>query len=204
MVFGDSIDTDNHMVSGSACAMDLSIVSGGSIDHGHKNGCCISQGHQHGLRWQHRLWTSTLAFRGDMAIDIRYRTMDLEEAWALTSPWSQVAVQDTHINIAPGVSMAHGDQHDFRLQPRPRTFTWPSVVSWSRDINTDPSCCRTSDIHMNLGHHPSHGLQAKCGPQMSFEEVQSRKWTVLHLGYPTAAQNQGNHILRTLNALKHS
>lgn len=34
-------------------------------------------------------------------------------------------------------------QHDFGLQHRPEASVWPSMVTWVKDIHTEPSCLRT-------------------------------------------------------------
>lgn len=62
----------------------------------------------------------------------------------LREPWSghhqdQMAAQATHINIAPGGSIASGHQNGLRRWSR--TSVWPFVVPWARDINMAPGSC---------------------------------------------------------------
>lgn len=37
-----------------------------------------------------------------------------------------------------------------RQRLKPGTFPWPLVVTWIKDINTDPSCCRAMNPHVTL------------------------------------------------------
>jgi len=41
-------------------------------------------------------------------------------------------------------------QHDPRSQPRPGTSSWPFMVTWARDNDTDSGCCRVTDPDMVL------------------------------------------------------
>lgn len=54
------------------CAMDLSMVSGGTADHRHHVAlcCCSGHGHQQGFRLQHRPWACKLP-------SVATRTMDI-------------------------------------------------------------------------------------------------------------------------------
>lgn len=78
------------------------------------------------------------------------------------------------INMASGGSVGHSQcdftsstayrhQHDFRLQHRPQTFIWLSVVTWVMDSDTNPSCRRTVDPDMalsgSMGHRHQHDLR---------------------------------------------
>lgn len=57
-----------------------------------------------------------------------------------TSPWPQVAARISHINLASRSSMAYRHRYGFTRQHRSWTSAWPSMVTWTMDIN--PSCCR--------------------------------------------------------------
>ena len=68
-----------------------------------------------------------MAFGGNMAMDINTDpncgwTMDpvwpLVAARTWTSPWSQVTVNVTHINMVPGSINAYGHPHGFMVQHR--------------------------------------------------------------------------------------
>jgi hypothetical protein len=43
------------------------------------------------------------------------------------------------------LSAALGQQNGPRQQSTPGTSTWPLVVTWTMDINTDPCLCRATD-----------------------------------------------------------
>lgn len=115
--------------------------------HPHSYGSGTGQGHQHGLRWQSRPLTSTWPLVTAQPTDINTDlgcsgVVDLDmvpvAAWTWISAWPQVAIQAIQIYMAPG-STASGHQHDFRLQQRPQTSAWPSVVACATGINTTPA-----------------------------------------------------------------
>lgn len=49
------------------------------------------------------------------------------------------------------LSTVLGHHQDFRRQPRPGTFAWPLMVTWTSDINTEPGFDRTISPDMAPG-----------------------------------------------------
>lgn len=88
-----------------------------------------------------------------------------------TPAWPQAAAQAMHINMDPGGSMDYRPQHDLLWRHRSQTSAWPQKEALGIPTNTLP----TSSTIMEI-----------------FDEAQSRKWTILHLGQPAVAQRQGN------------
>ena len=115
---------------------------------------------QHGPRWQHRPQAVTRSSMVTEAMDIN---KDPDRG-----------PEDT---MAPGGSARHSDQHGLssgstpipqhchRWQSRTWASLWPLVATWAMNINTDPSCGRTTDPDMVLGHHHGLGCQAGCPHQ---------------------------------------
>lgn len=60
----------------------------------------------------------------------------------------RVAAQATQTRMAPVSSTAQGHQHGFRQKHRPYISTWPLLVTWATNINTDPGCSRSMDPDM--------------------------------------------------------
>lgn len=100
-----------------------------------------------------------------------------------TPTWASVAAQRTDVNVAS----VHGTDH------RHWTSTMSSVVIWATNIKCPlfPLGSRTSYDLGYLSKGNSQALQGQHGSQRSFEEVQLRKPTILHLGHRIVAQNQG-------------
>lgn len=93
----------------------------------------------------------------------------------------------THRLVWPNGSTACRHQHGLRLQHTPRMSAWHSGGDVSHN-----------DPHMVLGNIMSHS-----GPT---EEVQSRKWTIIHLGFlhcPEAGQSHGPVICAGLSLHLH-
>lgn len=58
--------------------------------------------------------------------------------------WQRRALTSTR----PSAAMLPRQQQDFMQQHRPWTSPWPSVATWTIDINTDPGCGRITDPDM--------------------------------------------------------
>lgn len=115
-------------------------------------------------------------YRPQLQEDHRPRPGRQRQPGPQTSTWPQVVVQTTHLNMAPGGSTAHGNQHGFRLQHRRCSSTdrgHPHGPWWQQtDIYTDPDYGRTQaqiqislwprvvappmDINMTLGHRTDY------------------------------------------------
>lgn len=103
---------------------------------------------QSGFRWWFIQWILTVfccsTFQG-------HQTWPLRQQGAIA------------IHIIPGSCPAHSHQQGFIWQYRPRTSTWPSVVTLGMDINMGPGCSKTLDPAMilrnSIDHWPQHGLR---------------------------------------------
>lgn len=95
-----------------------------------------------------------------------------QENGSWTSWWFLVTVQTIDIyspasaramdlSVVSDGSTDQEHQYGFRWQQRPRTFTWPSVVTWARNINTAHDCSRTMDPSMALNNSMDHALSIK-------------------------------------------
>lgn len=128
--------------------------------------------HQHGLRWQSRLLASAqpsvVIGTMDINTDPDYiRVTDLEMAICSSSSLNAITALEGSLGHSvqhgPGGGTALRNQHGHRWQPRLRRAWWSLVVTWTMDINTDPSCGSTTDSDIALGSSPTTGITTAPG-----------------------------------------
>lgn len=118
------------MVSRSAGATDIRMISSSQTDHRHQHSACRGTD----CRYHHN--------------SVAAEAEDINAAsWAT---WTM------NTNMAPGCSPARGHQRGFRQQHKSQASTWLLVVTRERDINTTPSCISTMDTNVGLGGNTNH------------------------------------------------
>lgn len=98
--------------------------------------------------------------------------------------------------MASGGCTGYSHQHGPLWKHSLWKSVWPSIVTQAKVINSTPSCYRTTDIYMNLQFQrglEQWAIHTKVGSTdlRDLSRGPTRKWTILHLGYPVLAQHQG-------------
>lgn len=112
--------------------------------------------------------------------------------------WTQTRPSEATLTIETGMassgSTAHRHHHGFSPQHRLQTTTWPLVVTWAMDINTDPSYSRTLDPDIALSSVMNHsGPSRRSNPE-------SEPFLILPLSLPRVrAISQLHGVFRGLS-----
>lgn len=116
------------VIASNSMIMDFHVVYGDSID----------QGHLHGLRQQHRLWSSTWPPEAAQTPSI---IMALAPAWT-----GNTNMASGNIGHGPWQKQGHGNQHGFRQQHGPLMSTLPQQEHRQQTYTQPPvealnKCC---------------------------------------------------------------
>lgn len=158
---------------------------------------CSEYRHQHGLRWQPRPQTSTcppvaIWIMNHNMISCNSTNHNQENKRSL-----QGKLQ-IYINMALGGNTDHRYQHDLRWQHRSQISTQSTLASWimASNMTSGSSTGHEYQYSPQWQHSPqtltwspvtvettdtNNGLWWQHGPWRSFEEVQLRNQTILHL-----------------------